>query len=377
MIPLPSADVGIAAGAKKFFIALKDLGQIQKWDLTQFTHEGNLNITQGGVASLAMGADSEGPLVVLGPQSAKRSWLVDTRNMRVEPFPWKNWDPGGAWGPVHCHVSFDGSTAAGCGGGWAGVNLAVLAPDRVVAVGGGGYVNGNTLISGDGSLVFRDGAETLRSDLISKVEVPPGKAFPADDPALCLSFEDHESKPKLHVFFTADPRVAITLTGASELAKKSSVGPEQRIHLIPRLGSLVTLGEGNSSIIVRPFDLAQAYQSLGLDYLFVDSAPVHWVTRGGAYKYPIHVQSKQGGVKFSLQSGPRGMRISPQGVLQWNAGDSLAASEAVVIVEISDASGKQIFHTFQIEILDRAQRRIISSSEPPEKHPQIQMKKPG
>lgn len=375
-IPVPSADVSLAAGSKKLFIGLKDLGQVQKWDLAKLAHESNVNIPEG-LASMAMGPDADGPLVVLAPQHVKRSWLVDARQMRVAPFPWKNWDPGGAWGPVHAHVSFDGTTAVGCGGGWAGIDMAVLAPDHVVALEGGGYVNGDTLVSGDGSLVFPDGGGILRADLASKVEGPPGTAFPADDPAVCLSFEEHESKPRLHVFFTADVRTVITLTDLPELAGKSPIRPEQRIHLIPRYSALVTLGEGGSKLFVRHFDLAESLQAAGIDYLFVDSAPVHWVLRGGAYKYPIHVKSKAGGVKYSLESGPKGMRITPQGILQWNAGDSLPDAEATVIVQISDLSGRQIFHTFKIEILDRAHVRIMTNAEPPEQHRVIPLRKPG
>jgi hypothetical protein len=373
IIPVPSSNITLAAGAQKLFIGLRDLSQIERWDLNTLTHDGNANAPAGGIETLAMSATAAGPLIALGPQAAKRSWLIGGNNMQVVPFPWKNWEPSGAWGPVHAHISFDGSTAVGCGGGWAGIDLAVLAGDQVLAVDGGGYVNGDTLVSGDGSLIFPDGEGILRTDLTSKMNGPKGKAFPADDSAYCVALDDSGAKPALHLFFTADVRNVFTISGLFELAGKSSLRPEERVHLIPRFQTLVTLGEDNSSLHVRHFDLAEAFDSLGVEYLFADSAPVHWALRGATYKYPIHVRSKRGVVQFTLQSGPRGMKVTPDGVVQWTAGGALAGNDATVIVQIADASGQQIFHTFQVAVVDRNRPRVISVP-PPEQHTIIPMR---
>lgn len=356
---VPSNDIAIACGAKKLFVGFKDLRQIQRWDLTTFKRELSVPAPPGGIRTMAMGAESLTPLIVLAEQSAKRTWLVNASSMKYEPYPSKNWGgDGSAWGPVHAHVSFDGTTAVACGGGWAGIELTALAGGRVVDLAAGSYVNpgGETLVSGNGALIFPEGGGIMRSDLSSTVSGIEGTPFPADDPAFSLAFRNDNKKPLLVVFSNADPRPIITLRDLEELAENSPLRLDQRIHLIPRAHVLITVGQGGDRLVLRKFDLAASLEAEGIDYLFVESAPLRTAERGTTYKYPIIVRSKRGNVKMSLQTAPHSMDIGKDGVLRWIVPTGAQAREDTVIIQISDDSGQQIFHSFKITIMDRVSR---------------------
>jgi hypothetical protein len=185
----------------------------------------------------------------------------------------------------------------------------------------GSYVNGDTLVSGNGALVFPEKGGLLRSDLKSKISGIEGDAFPADDPAFSMavrpSGKDHRKSKSAHelvIFNNADPRPLITLRNLDDLTKDSKLPWSQRVHLIPRGKVLITLAEGGQRLILRNFDLAQSLSEEGIDYLFVESAPVATALRGTKYIYKLQVRSKKGGVHFELQSAPKGkQRMDQQG----------------------------------------------------------------
>jgi hypothetical protein len=318
---------------------------------------------EGGIGQIAIGSASLGPVVMIGDNS-KKFWLVNPATLRAEPYPSKNWGtPGSAWGPVHIHVSYDGSTVVACGGGWAGIELSTLNGNKVTNVTTGGYVNGDALVSGNGALVFPNGGEMIRSDLNSKVSGIDGKPFPADAAAFSLAFhKDRErdkkkQKPSLVLYSNADPRPLVTLRDLPELAQDSKLPIWERVHLITAGKVLVTLGEGGDHLILRPFDLAKELDAEGIDYLFVESAPICHALRGTIYRYKMQIRSKKGGVKTELQSGPKGMTVNKDGVILWSVPTRPTEDHATVIIQISDASGQTIFHSFGIELAEKTIRR--------------------
>ena len=355
-LPMPSSDIVYAAGSKKLFVGVKDLKRIQRWDLTKLELELTVATPEGGVGALACGAASLGPIVMIGDNS-KKYWLMNPTTLKCESFPSKNWgDERGAWGPNNIHVSFDGSTAVACGGGWAGIELASLNANKVTRVQAGGYVHGDALVAGNGALVFPDEGGIVRADLISKVSGIDGKPFPADDPAFSLSFNRDKNIPTLVLYANSDPRPLITLRDLPELKQDSKLPLWQRVHMIPAGKVLVTVGEGASHLVLRNFDLANALEAEGIDYLFVDSAPICQANRGQRYSYKMQVRSKKGGVKIELQSGPKGMTISKDGLVTWTVPARPGEENEGVIIQVSDATGQSIFHTFNIDIGDVTSR---------------------
>ncbi len=118
-------------------------------------------------------------------------------------------------------------------------------------------------------------------------------------------------------------------------SKYNSVGAASRVQR-REVGS-ETLGEGCS------------HAKSGLDYLLITSRPPENVKAGTAFSYPIKVKSKNPGVAFKLDSGPKGMEVTKVGVLTWPV-PADAAGDHEVILTVSNAGGQEVFHTFTIRI---------------------------
>ena len=56
--------------------------------------------------------------------------------------------------------------------------------------------------------------------------------------------------------------------------------------------------------------------------------------------------SKKGGLKFRLESGPKGMMLSETGEVTWAVPDDETANEVKVIVSIRDTAGRECLHMF-------------------------------
>lgn len=359
-IPVPSGDVVFAASAKKLFIGLKDQRKIQRWDLAKQTLEQTASAPEGGVEEMAAGADSNGPLVVVNGK-AKRLWLVKSATLTAEPYPSKHWGTdGSAGGPHNVAVSFDGSTVAIWGGGWAGIEVSNLIGEKATEPSEGGYVHGDVQVAGNGSLIFAEGSGVYRSDAKTKVTGVEGQPFPAVDPAFSLSLlkEKGKDKSQLLVFSNADPKPLITLRGLPELGGKDFKLPiNERVFLIPRGKVLAMLAPSGDKLVLRKFNLAEELEAEGVDYLFVDSSPPSNIGFGARYTYKMSVLSKKGGVKFELQSGPKGMVVTKDGQVSWYAPTRTDDPNVMVVIKVSDSSGQTIFHNFAIRIGEAARGR--------------------
>jgi hypothetical protein len=132
----------------------------------------------------------------------------------------------------------------------------------------------------------------------------------------------------------------------------SGLSLDKRVHLIPDAKLLVVLPETNDRLIVRRVDPEEALEKSEFDYLLVTSTPVNVVTRGSLYSYQITVKSRKGGVKYKLDSGPAGMKLSPDGRLTWTVPGDWSTKENDVIITLSDSSGQEVFHTFKIALVE-------------------------
>jgi hypothetical protein len=124
----------------------------------------------------------------------------------------------------------------------------------------------------------------------------------------------------------------------------------ERVFLAPQYGKLVTLAPSRDYIVSRAFDVIAALGRAGIDYLFIDSVPPTVVRPGQAYRYPIRVKSKAGGVKFTLSSGPEGMSLSEDGLVTWDVPAGIGVGQHGVIITVENASGQTLFHSFTLRI---------------------------
>lgn len=346
VLPLASNDITYAAGASKLFVGYRDLKRIQRYDLTTLERETVVSAPEGGIGTLAIGARATAPLILLASRDAKRSYQIDPVSLQAEPFAWHGWG-GGAAGPDRIHLSLDGSTAVACGGSWGGIEVATFAEGKVISRKSGSFVMGHTFVAGNGELVFPFEGGILSPDLVNAIKGIDGVPFPAVDFDYSLALSKDNA---LILFNNNDPKPLVMLRDIPEIGHGAVLPLPQRILLIPKAKVLVTVGEGRNRLVLRRFDLNEALEKEGIDYLFVESTPLRVATRGIAYRYPIQVRSRKGQVKFSLTAGPEGMTISNDGVVDWNVTESELGKEATVAVQITDASEQQASHTFKIAI---------------------------
>lgn len=348
-IPLPSNDVALAAGATKLFIGIRSEQQIKTYDLSTFKEEASTASPVGGIGKLAMGAQSIAPLFLVSERDAKKSWVIAPKTMKAKPMPWEGWR-GGAWGPTDVNVSFDGSTVAVAGGGWAGIEIASIGKRQVLSSATGSYTKGTPLLAGNGSLVFTGDKKIVRRDLASEVTNIEGKPVPALDPNYSVALREYKGEASLTVFANSDPKRLFEIRDVPELNTKSRLSLEKRIMLIPAAEVLVTVGEGSEHLVLRPFDLAKSLEEANVDYLFVESSPKTSVAKGEQYKYQVVVRSRAGGVKLSLESGPENMALSESGELSWSVPRTFKNDAVSVIIQLTDNSNETAFHTFRIAV---------------------------
>jgi len=85
MLPMPTNDVVFCASAEKLFVGLKDLRQVQRWNLTTLELEKSVPAAQSGIGAMATGANANGPVLLVG---GKRFWQLDPTALAATPRLW-------------------------------------------------------------------------------------------------------------------------------------------------------------------------------------------------------------------------------------------------------------------------------------------------
>jgi hypothetical protein len=126
------------------------------------------------------------------------------------------------------------------------------------------------------------------------------------------------------------------------------VGLENSIQLIPKAKLLVVVPKGCMELRLYPVNLEQLLEESDRSYFYVTSeAPkLFWNER--TIRYPIQVLGKKP-VTFKLESGPVGMKVTPDGTVTWTPAADFAEQRVDVILAMKDGKGQEAFHTFTIE----------------------------
>lgn len=130
---------------------------------------------------------------------------------------------------------------------------------------------------------------------------------------------------------------------------RESFGPWKRVFFVPDAKVIVVLPVSNDQVVLHKFDAEQALEKSGLNYLLVTSQPPAEVNPGATFTYAIKVKSKSAKVAYQLDSGPRGMTVSADGVVTW-AVPADAVGDQDVILTVKDAAGQEVFHTFTVRV---------------------------
>jgi hypothetical protein len=357
---LPADDVRFAAGRHKLLVVLQGQRLIQRWDLRTLQVEKVGPVPDKvNVETALMGCDSAGPLALW---AGGQVILVDVEQLKPLTVEGLDLQANLAQG-YEMRASADGRTFVG----W----VSKHSPSKftLLRLGGQGVTGADAdggslkdrwaMPSADGRLVFRYDHRVTDDNLVPYPADSLSKSvlMPTADPRFFLAARGQE----VAVCTSCDRRPVFTVSDEALKgldSDRSFEAPrwflvnhdEPRVRYLPDTHLLVFLPEGNSKVVVRPFDLIDELKKSGQDYLFVTSLPKSRARAGEPYAYDMEVQSRPDGVTFKRHDGPAGLSVSDRGELRWDVPRGEAGKQERVILEVSNRAGKSVYHEFQIVV---------------------------
>jgi serine protease Do len=374
-LPLTSTNAKLAAGMDKLLVAYTDTRIIQRWNLTTFEREATADLGNvGTIAAVCMGSASNGPLLIT-QKDGRPSVFYDPATLKPITYRWvKGQLPNDGAYP---RASANGQVFAmrnGVGGEPHTCTSVVLnGPEaRSFTV---WEISSSVLVpSPDGRTIYSGWAvydQELKLLFPNPVPRSAGKPFLSSPDGNFYVRLDYRQWDRhggdLTVFLRGSQQPLVTIRNIDGVtneqiaygANRDKLNHDQRVHFVPDAKRIVTIPATNDQLIVYRYDLDQALEESGVDYLLVTSRPVEQVKKGQTYAYQLVVKSKKGGVKYRLEAGPKGMNLAADGKLTWTVPADVAEPETNVILAISDKSGQEIFHNFKIRVPDAAGAEIV------------------
>jgi hypothetical protein len=183
-----------------------------------------------------------------------------------------------------------------------------------------------------------------------------------------------DSRPLLHVnnvIQTGNDPI-----GAINRWDREKFGNDKRFVFIPDADLLVVVPFSNDRLELRRVNIGETLEKSGIDYLYVVSRAPDAVQRGTALSYKLSVKSKKGGLKYKLDAGPAGMKISKTGVVVWKVDADHPIGEESVLLTVSDSADQEVFHSFKVRVVadevpqaKEAPPKDLKFDDPPKKDP--------
>jgi len=404
IIPLPSPNALVTAGARKLLIAFPDERILQRWDLDTFRREGASHAApiDGQLKALALGSDSDGPVLAL----------------------WYRGEPGLiSYNPVLSFIDLDsltvlkvGSTSNGgslANGGVSASGGSFLIDDfskyevHLRASAGGALVgmwdtkaaptgfrtlsarrqalvgiyrgehyghivpgpDGRTIFTALGGRYEADGKPIDREGSSDRSR-PREPVIPSADPSYYLSISglppaaldsNRTSSPAeavtASVHAARDGSRLLTIYGLDEMAGnfkveewfKGDFTTDKRFHFVPAAQLMITIPLTNDRLVLRSLKIDHSLDRAGGDRVVVTSPTGLSATAGQKLVHRIVAQSKEAGITYTLARGPEGLNVAPDGQLTWMVPQGFKG-EATAVVVVGDASGAELFHTLKIRV---------------------------
>jgi WD40 repeat protein len=237
---------------------------------------------------------------------------------------------------------------------------------------------GHLLPDADGKMIYTQGVRYTSQTL--PVGEPPKKrrfCLPATQSNYYMDIEGdtitnltQKSDGTVVVYLAGNDKPLAKLTDIdlprlTFMAARDRLTGDKRIHFIPSAKVIVTIPDASDRVVLHRFDVEEALEKSGIEYLFVASQPPLRAKTGTTYRYQLAVKSKKGGIKYGVESGPTEMKISDTGLVTWDVPRSLSESQVDVILTISDKSGQEIFHTFHLIPGDQGEEQNAAAADVP------------
>jgi hypothetical protein len=362
-----SDDALVAGTADHIILLARDKKVIQQWTLEPL--EKALTVTlplAEEIDGLAAGYASSGPVLIMTRQGPRFINLATLKLIDTEGDYGPFWRPH-PQSPLNVAASADGSTFTGWALSTSPNGIRTLRLEGTKLTWKHEHSSAGELIpSADGTLLFT--AMGVHDSNLALLDQgwQQGITFPAIHPAYYVGVTlggyrgrpPGEGPPSVSIYSTMDRAMLLALDplpGFSKVvpvARGGSLSPYERVIAHPTAKKMVIVDDNRTLLHILPLDLVKALNAKGIDYLFVESLPITTALAGKPYKYPVKVMSKAGNLKFTLNSGPKKMTISPDGVLSWNVPNHFDEKKIGIIVTVEDDSKQSIFHSFTINVMD-------------------------
>ena len=385
--PAAESDVKIAAGLTKLVMAYPTTKVIQRWDL--LTKEKELTTALPDIGSpkmVLMGSASHGPVLVAaggdGPFGGKTTFLnlgtFKEIHLDKQAAGWREFHAG------YTRVSADGTVF----GTWSphtspqGLNSYVLTGNQLK------HYNqhksmGHIVPGPDGKVLYTaSGMFTNQCQAIGGAEENRmNYVLPAVQGQFYLTvkipdrFGDNKSRTTdLSIHMGGDTRPLVQINDILRFGDgpidginrwdREKFGADKRILFIPDADLLVLVPPSNDRLELRRVNVEQTLENSGVDFLYVLSRAPEAVQRGTTLSYSLNVKTKKGGLKYKLDDGPKGMKVSTTGVVVWAVDADHPLNEESVLLTISDSAGQEVFHSFKVRVVADA-LPVPQAKEPP------------
>lgn len=400
-IALASDDALTTAGAKSLFIAYPKEKLIERWDLEDLSRQGERlpSPIKATLTNLALGSDSNGPMLAAWRPDPKGNELQSTRYSFVDPDTLKVLSFGriladglGAVNASSSHGSFVlfgsnrklGHVRASGEGNLFGLWNTEGSPAGVqtLSIRGDGTLlsfyehNGLNHLAPDpaGTRIYTGLGEALNVEGKALRRPDPRPPFPAtaptipsSDPAhyLCVrGLRDMRFGNQQPASITASIHAAedgsslFTLTGLDEMkdlnvdesSTQTDFTLEKRFHLVPAAQLLITIPTTNDRLVLRRVDIEKTLEDIGYQSLIVATPTDLHVEAGGVLHHQIEARSPGKGLRYELEKGPQGLTLSSTGAVDWALPNDLPNDVEELVVKMSDSSGRKRSYPIKIHI---------------------------
>jgi hypothetical protein len=124
---------------------------------------------------------------------------------------------------------------------------------------------------------------------------------------------------------------------------------DKRLYLDVEAGILVSIPFSDDKVLVQPFDLHAELKKTATDYLVATAPKKTMFEPGGIYQNKIQVETNRPNIGYRLLSGPKGMEISPTGVLVWKVPRLYQPNIVDVILSITSDGNHQTYVAFKLK----------------------------
>ncbi len=131
--------------------------------------------------------------------------------------------------------------------------------------------------------------------------------------------------------------------------KRDGLTIDKRLVFLAAAGALVTIPEPRDTVVVRPLDIEAELHRAGKDFLMVLSVPPRSMALGETLAYQIDARSSGGNIKYKLESGPEGMTVSDDGLVQWTPASRPPDGAATGVVSVA-AGARAVKHAMTIDV---------------------------